>query len=98
MYTDIIAQSSEYIDITAEAAIIYNTDNDMILWQKNSLEKMFPASTTKMLTAIVAIERIEDFDEIIRISANASGANNSFFTFKTGQEITLHDLLKAALI
>jgi D-alanyl-D-alanine carboxypeptidase len=97
-YADIISQSSEYIDITAEAAIIYDTENNMILWQKNSLEKMFPASTTKMLTAIVAIERIQDFDEIIRISANASGANNSFFSFKTGQEITLRDLLKAALI
>lgn len=98
IYADIIALSSEHIDITAEAAIIYDTDNGIVLWQKNSLEKMFPASTTKMLTAIVAIERIQDFDEVVRISANASGRNNSFFPFRTGQEITLRDLLKAALI
>ncbi|MBM3700603.1 MAG: D-alanyl-D-alanine carboxypeptidase [Actinobacteria bacterium] len=98
IYADTLAQSNDYIDITAEAAIIYDIDNDRVLWQKNSLEKMFPASTTKMLTAIVAIERIRDFDEIVRISANASGRNNSFFPFRAGQEITLRDLLKAALI
>ncbi|MBM3705690.1 MAG: D-alanyl-D-alanine carboxypeptidase, partial [Actinobacteria bacterium] len=98
IYADILAQSDDYIDITAEAAIIYNTDNGIVLWQKNSHEKMFPASITKMLTAIVAIERIQDFDEIVRISANASGRNNSFFPFRFGQEITLRDLLKSALL
>ena len=87
-----------YPDVTAEAAIIMDYDTGRIFWQKNADEKLFPASTTKMMTGIVAIERIKDLNEIVRISRNASGTNNSFFALKTGDEISLLDLLKAALI
>ena len=85
-------------DITAEASIIVEYDSKKVLWEKNARKKLFPASTTKMMTAIVAIENIDDFEETIRISPNASGRNNSFFTFNTGDEISLLDLLKSALI
>jgi len=88
----------DFIDITAESAIVMDYDTKRILWEKNSDRLMYPASTTKMLSAIVAIENIPDINETVIISKNASGRNNSFFAFKTGDEITLLDLLKAALI
>jgi serine-type D-Ala-D-Ala carboxypeptidase (penicillin-binding protein 5/6) len=90
--------SNEFIDITAEAAIIMDYDSGKILWEKNSNEKLYPASTTKILTGIVAIENITNFNEITKISRNASGTNSSFFPFKTGDRISIMDLLKAALI
>ena len=73
-------------------------DTGRILWEKNSDKTLYPASTTKMLTAIIAIEKIPDLNETISISKNASGRNNSFFPFEIGDKITLLDLLKAALI
>jgi D-alanyl-D-alanine carboxypeptidase (penicillin-binding protein 5/6) len=85
-------------DISAESAIIVEYDTGRILWEKNSSEKLFPASTTKMMTGIIAIEEVKNLYDKTRISKNASGTNNSFFPFKIGDEITIMDLLKAALI
>jgi len=90
--------SNEFIDITAEAAIIMDYDSGKILWEKNSREMLYPASTTKMMTGIIAIENITDLNEIVKISRNASGTNSSFFPFKIGDRISVMDLLKAALI
>ena len=90
--------SNEFIDITAEAAIIMDYDSGKILWEKNSSEKLYPASITKIMTGIVAIENVTDLNEIVKIPRNASGTNSSFFPFKTGDRISIMDLLKAALI
>src|SRR4030042_6057364 len=93
-----INADDEFIDITAEAAIIMEYDSGKILWEKNSNEKLYPASTTKILTGIVAIENVTNLNEIVKISRNASGTNSSFFPFKKGDKISIMDLLKAALI
>ena len=90
--------SNEFIDITAEAAIIMDYDSGKILWEKNSSEKLYPASTTKIMTGIVAIENVANLNEIVKIPRNASGTNSSFFPFKIGDRISIMDLLKAALI
>jgi D-alanyl-D-alanine carboxypeptidase (penicillin-binding protein 5/6) len=89
---------NDKIDIVAESAVIVNYETGDILWEKNSSKLMYPASTTKMLSSIVAIENIKNFDEITEISKNASGKNHSVFRFRTGDKISLIDLLKAALI
>jgi serine-type D-Ala-D-Ala carboxypeptidase (penicillin-binding protein 5/6) len=86
------------IDINAESAVIIDYRTGDILWEKNSSARMYPASLTKMLSAIIAIENIDDFYETVEISDNAAGRNHSSFTFRTGDEISLIDLLKAALI
>ncbi|MBM3705289.1 MAG: D-alanyl-D-alanine carboxypeptidase [Actinobacteria bacterium] len=92
------AESNDFIDITAEAAIIVEYETGSILWQKNGTESLFPASTTKMITGILTIEKIPDLSREVEISRNAAGRNNSFFPFNQGDKITLMDLLKSALI
>jgi len=90
--------TDDYINVSAESAIVMEYGTEEIFWEKNSSKSMYPASITKILTAIVAIENIDNFNEITTISKNASGRNNSFFRFNTGDEISLIDLLKASLI
>ena len=85
-------------DITAEAAIIVECNTQDILWQKNPDAELFPASLTKIMTGIVALEKIQDLNEIIKMPKMTSATNNSFFPLRTGDEISLGDLLKAALI
>ena len=70
------------MDISAESAIIVEYDTGRILWEKNSSEKLFPASTTKMMTGIIAIEEVKNLYDKTIISKNASGFNNSFFPFQ----------------
>ncbi len=86
------------IDITAESAVVVNYETGDILWEKNSSRQMYPASLTKMLSSIIAIENINNLEEVVEISRNASGKNHSAFKFETGDKISLIDLLKAALI
>jgi len=81
------------IDITADSAVIVNYETGDVLWEKNSSELMYPASTTKMLSSIVAIENLDNFEEFTEISKNASGRNNSEFIFRAGDKISLIDLL-----
>lgn len=89
---------NDKIDISAESAVILNYDTGDILWEKNSSSPMYPASTTKILSSIIAIENINDFDQVVEISKNASGRNHSAFRFRTGDRISLMDLCKASLI
>src|SRR4030066_212507 len=86
------------IDISADAAIVVNYETGDILWEKNSSILMYPASITKILSSIVAIENIDDMEAVTKISKNASGKNHSVFRFKSGDSMTLLDLLKATLI
>jgi serine-type D-Ala-D-Ala carboxypeptidase (penicillin-binding protein 5/6) len=86
------------IDIEAKNAILmdYNTGN--ILWEKQSKISVYPASITKIMTGILAIENIEDLYKTILIPDNAIGVNHSVFRFSKNDSITLLDLLKASLI
>jgi len=92
------ASHNDKIDISAESAVILNYDTGDILWEKNSSSPMYPASTTKILSSIIAIENINDFDQVVEILKNASGRNHSAFRFRTGDRISLMDLCKASLI
>lgn len=95
---DLRSSYDEKVEISAESAVIINNDSGDILWEKNSDRSMYPASTTKMLSSIISIESIKDFDQIVEISKNASGRNHSAFRFREGDRISLMDLLKSSLI
>ncbi len=94
----IFGETSDEVKITAESALVVDFKTGNILYEKKSTKKIFPASTTKMLTIIVAIENIDDYSKVVKISKNASGRNHSAFKFSKGDEISLMDLLKASLI
>lgn len=89
---------SSRIDTVASSAIVMDYNTGEIFWEKNPDALMYPASLTKMMTAILAIENIKNFNQKIKISKNAAGSNHSSISFRKGDEITLIDLLKAALI
>lgn len=57
-------------EINSKAAILIENNTGNILYEKNSTEKMYPASTTKIMTAILAIENC-DLDEKATVSQNA---------------------------
>ena len=59
---------------------------------------MYPASITKIMTAIITLEDVKDLSKVVSISKNAAGRNYSSIYLKKGDKITLEDLLKLALI
>ena len=89
-------------DIYSKNAILYNTKEDKVMYEKNSTDKVSIASLTKITTAIVALENIKDLDEKVTLTkADFKGlaeANASVAGFRIGQEVTYRDLLHGLML
>jgi len=83
--------------IRSRAALTIDASTGEILFSKNSNRRLPPASTTKLMTAIVAIEN-ENLSKVVTISKKASHATPSRAGFKEGDQVTVEGLLYAALL
>lgn len=63
-------------DIHSEAVYMVNLDTDIVIVSKNPDAKMIPASTTKIMTALVALENIKDFNQTVKVTYDCT---NEFF-------------------
>ena len=57
-----IHAQEEVVAIRSTYAIVVNLNDERIMYEKNAYEKMYPASMTKMMSVLVAIEAIEDIN------------------------------------
>lgn len=86
------------LDVSAEAAILIDANTGKILYEKNAHKPMFPASTTKIMTAILALE-YGNLDDIVVIDDKTPyEISGSHIALEPGEMITLKDLLYALLI
>lgn len=78
----------------AEGAGVFNTATKEIPYAQNIYEKLYPASTTKILTAYIAL-KYGNLDDVVTISANALDIDPSSSTcgLQVGDQMTLRDLL-----
>jgi len=83
--------------INARAAVVMEAGTGRVLYAKNPERRLPPASTAKLITAIVAVEKA-DLDAVVTISKNASLVRPLKAGFKEGDKITVEKLLYAALI
>lgn len=83
--------------IKARAAIVVDADTGEVLFERNPDERLPPASTTKVLTAIVAIEsgRLGD---TVGVSTFAASTAPSKLGLRKGQRMVIQDLLYAVLL
>lgn len=105
LMTPIMGVSGEVestIDITAQYAVAIDVTQGTILYQKNANEKMFPASMTKIVTVIVALEMIEDLGAKVTITEKdletIFETNASAAYFNVGEVVTYKDLIYGALL
>lgn len=89
--------------ITSEAAVMVNLDKDVVVYAKNADKKMYPASLTKIMTAMVVLDNVSDienttfeaplvvFDELYGQGASAVGLEN-------GEITTVKDLLYSLML
>ncbi len=90
-------------ELNAKGALLVNTDTDEIIYSKNADQKMYPASLTKMLVAVVVLENTADLDaEIITMTVSVRnqiwGTGASTTGLVVGEEITARQALHALLI
>ena len=86
----------------SRSAIIIEATTGDILYEKNSHEKLPPASMTKMMSMLLVLESIDKgnlkWDDIVIASANASSMGGSQILLETGEEMTVYDLFKGVAV
>ena len=86
----------------AKSAILIEASTGTIIYEKNSHEKLAPASMTKMMSMLLIVEAIEDgklsWDQMITTSENASSMGGSQILLETGEKMSAEDLFKGIAV
>ena len=86
----------------AKSAIIIEASTGEVIFEKNSDEKLEPASMTKMMSMLLIMEAIEQgnisWNQKITVSENASSMGGSQILLETGEQMTVKDLFKGVSI
>lgn len=85
------------INVDAQSAILMDYKTGRVLYSKNADEPLAMASTTKIMTAILAIEN-GNLEDTIKVSKNATKAPPVKMNLKENEEIKLKDLLYALML
>ncbi|RDV84298.1 D-alanyl-D-alanine carboxypeptidase family protein [Ammonifex thiophilus] len=84
-------------EIKAEAAVLMEAETGQVLYAKNPEEHMYPASTTKILTALVVLQYARLNDQIVA-SPEAVSTEGSSIWLKEGEKLSVEDALYALLL
>lgn len=90
-----IVNSNTEPNVSAESYILIDNDTNTVLVSKNSKSRIFPASTTKLATALTALN-IYPLDEVITIPKEYT--DGKVMGLKTGEKITVKSLVSALLV
>ncbi len=91
------SQIDEEPKINSRAAIVYDRNSGLILFGKNENEKRKMASTTKILTAIIVLEKAK-LDDIVTVSQKAAGTGGSRLGLHKNDKISVLNLLYGLLL
>jgi len=99
------AHAAQAPELTAGAALLMDAANDELLYEKNANKRMYPASLTKVMTALLVLEEVDagrlSLDQIVTASNTFTAgltANGSTQDIKPGEQMTLRDLLYCLLV
>lgn len=85
------AETDSEPSISAEAYILYCADNGQIINSKNENKKMKPASTTKIMTSLIALEESASGNKKVTFTDEMIAEGSSMY-LKVGEQVTLEDL------
>lgn len=96
--TAIAAEKEEKeLNIKSESALVLDEKTGAVLFQKNGYKKMYPASLTKIATAIYALEK-GSLDDMVLISEHAAKEEGTSVYLETGEKVSLEKLLNGMLV
>ena len=111
-YSSFLKVSADFVPVVdkiySEGVYMVNLDTDVVIYSKNENQRFYPASITKIMTAIIVMENCTDLDATVRIGYDATnefwtddlnkqGASNA--ALEAGQtNITYRDCLYALLL
>ena len=88
--------------VSASGAVLMDGETGEILFEKNADKKLYPASTTKIMTALVALEKLDelglDMNSELIVHNEAQGVEGSSMYLKAGERITIEELLYGLML
>lgn len=90
--------NAEYVEFTGKAMCVMEASSKRVLYTKNENTPLAMASTTKIMTAITAIESGKDLDKIFTISPKAVGVSGTSLYLRKGERFCLRDLLYGLML
>ncbi len=96
-FINVYAQDFE---ISAQNVILYNLNDNTVIYEKNSEERVSIASITKIMTSIVALENIDDLNDYVTITQEDFNGTVGYSKagFNIGDKVTYEDLLYGILL
>lgn len=86
----------------AKSAVLIERDTGAVLYDKNSHERLPPASMTKIMTMILIMEAIQEgrlhWNDKVRASEKAASMGGSQVFLEPGEEMTVKEMLKAIAV
>lgn len=90
------AQKPDF-EIEADAALLMEVNSGEMIWEANSFDRLYPASLTKIMSLLLALEQLEQgkvsLDDQVYISARASAMGGSQLFLSEGDVVSLENLL-----
>ena len=97
MLCSILPCQSKAVSTSAAAAILVDADSGRVLYEQNTDAKMLIASTTKIMTALVAI-REGNLSDMVTVKREATLTEGSSMYLKEGEQLTLETLLYGLML
>lgn len=94
-------EPSKAPDLVSNAAIVMDASTGQVLYEKNSHEKKYPASITKIITTLIALEHNVDFNDTVTMSENAIWdveRDSTLIGLDVGEKVTVKDLIYATMV
>lgn len=93
----VFAEQTDELSTVSSSVILLDSQSNAVLYSKNEHERMYPASLTKIATAIYAIEN-SDVNEIVSVSQEALEIEGTKVYLNEGEEVPLKKLIQGMLI
>ncbi|HWR45256.1 D-alanyl-D-alanine carboxypeptidase family protein [Sporomusa sp.] len=84
-------------EVTAKSAIVMEVSTGKVLYGKNAEDRRYPASTTKIMTLITALEYAK-LDDVVTASANAASTEGSSLWLTQGEQLKMLDMLYGIML
>jgi len=89
-------------DLVTPSAVLMDAAGGNVLYEKNAHERLHPASVTKIMSLLLAMEAIEDgkihLDDVVTVSEHAASMGGSQVYLEQGEKMVLDDLLKSVAV
>lgn len=92
---------ADEIDVSSKNVIMYNVSSDKILYEKNPNDRVNIASLTKIMTLLISIENIDDYNQKVKVTRDMLKDVKYDFSvagFKVGDVLSYNDLLYGTLL